>query len=415
MGFLFSILIVGLLSCEREQLAPAKPVEEERSTIDSLTANTSQNKSETISQSELIGNGSGVLELRDISDKKYTIKEGTYTALRFQNIKNVNIDGLGKVKVTNGNVDIGNVDNLTLSGIEIHDYDQAAIYVHTSANNLTLSNIKLKNINNYGVRFDINKKYDGSPSSFSNNIHLTNIHAENIGTLFISQGGIQNDGFYGLIKNFKLTNSKVVNSPYLNGLTSIGCAEDYEMSNNVIDNVNASDKYPNGANNHTGIFYAQGNGKIFNNKATNFQGNLVRAWLFSITKPGIVEIYNNIAYNSTRYSAFELQVPPSTKNFASFKPANAKVYNNTVGKLNTGEPKFFEGRLLDLYQTHGQVEIYNNLTFDMRDDILVHNMSDASTTKITKVSNNHYFKRTQDAINDLINFSSKIVGVGAKL
>src|SRR5690606_19393391 len=126
----------------------------------------------------------------------------------------------------------------------------------------------------------------------------------------ISQGDVKEDGFYGLIKGFKLTNSIVKNSPKLNGLTSLGLAENYEMSNNVVDNVNASPKYPNGLNTHNGIFYAKGNGKIFNNKVTNYQGSVVRAWLLSITKAGVVEIHDNIAYNSTRYGAFELQVPP---------------------------------------------------------------------------------------------------------
>src|SRR5690606_29875818 len=123
------------------------------------------------------------------------------------------------------------------------------------------------------------KKYDGSPESFSENINLINIKADNIHALFVSEGGIQNDGFYGLIKKFKLTGSTITNSPQLNGL-SLGLGEDYEMSNNIIDNVNKSDNYPNGNNNHTGIFYALGNGKVFGNKLTNHSGNMIRAWLF---------------------------------------------------------------------------------------------------------------------------------------
>ena len=94
-----------------------------------------------------------------------------------------------------------------------------------------------------------------------------------------------------------------------------------------------------------------------------------------------------------------------------FKPANAKIYNNTAGKLNTGEPKFFEGRLLDLYNTSGTLEIYNNLSFNNRDDQMINNMSN---TKIIKDDNNQYFKNENDAISDFISFKSKIMGIGAK-
>src|SRR5690606_22194987 len=120
----------------------------------------------------------------------------------------------------------------------------------------------------------------------------------------------------------------------------------------------------------TAIFFARGNGKVHNNRITNHQGNAVRAWPLTISEPGEIEIYNNIVYNSTRYGAFELQVNDITKSITWFKPANAKIYNNTVGRLNTGRPKFFQGRLLDLYQTYGEVELYNNLSFDMFDSVL---------------------------------------------
>ncbi len=416
LGFSF---LLFLFSCEVDPVKPANTqsdnVIDEDPTDEVAQKPDSENPSNPNNNLIMIGNGYGHIELKDIQDKIYTIKPGTYSSISLSNLKNITIDGLGKVIVMKGTVDIDNVDGLTLSGISIEQHDQAAIYIHTAANNLTIKDIKLKNISNYGIRFDINKKYDGSPQSFSENILLENIQAENIGTLFWTdpKAGIRDDGFYGLIKRFKLTKSKVINSPYLNGLTSIGCAEDYEMSYNIIDNVNASDNYPTGSNNHTGIFYAQGNGKIFGNKATNYQGNLVRAWLFSITKPGSVEIYNNIAYNTTRYGAFELQVPPSTENLSSFKPADAKIYNNTVGKLNTGEPKYFQGRLLDLYQTYGSVEIYNNLGFELRDDILINDMSNPQDTKITRNDNNQLFKISNEAVLDLISFKSKIPNVGA--
>src|SRR5690606_32028546 len=125
-----------------------------------------------------------------------------------------------------------------------------------------------------------------------------------------------------------------------------------------------------------------------------------------------VEIYDNIVYNSTRYGAFELQATPSIRELSTFKPANAKVYNNTVGKLNTGTPKFFEGRLLDLYNTDGTVEIFNNLSFNNRDEHLINKMS-GPNTKIIKNENNKYYWNSNEAVFDLNTFKSKISGIGA--
>jgi len=423
MGVVIFLILFSFFGCEVENISPVEPSEnvEEQKTDDSNSETDNESETETNKdsvntqqKSEVIGNGSGKLSLKNVKNKHYSIKPGTYSSFHVENVTNTTIDGFGKVKISKGNINISNINGLVLSGIAVENSQNVAIHIHTSANNLTIQNISLKNISNYGVRFDINNKYDGSPRSFSENIQLKNINAEQIGTLFISQGGVKEDGFYGLIKGFKLTNSIVKNSPKLNGLTSLGLAENYEMSNNIVDNVNASPKYPNGLNTHTGIFFAKGNGKIFNNKVTNYQGSVVRAWLLSITKVGVVEIHDNIAYNSTRYGAFELQAPAYIRKSKHFSPANAKVYNNTVGLLNTGEPKFFEGRLLDLYNTYGEVEVYNNLSFKLRDNLLINNMSSPKDTKITKNTNNRYFPSAENAVHDLTNFKSKFPGVGAR-
>ena len=106
---------------------------------------------------------------------------------------------------------------------------------------------------------------------------------------------------------------------------------------------------------------------------------------------------------------FELQVPPYIKESALFKPATARLYNNTVGRMNTSK-KTFPGRLLDLYNTYSTLELYNNLLFEDNDDIVLNNMSD---TKITTNSNNIYKANYYDAVMDLTNFVSKVQSVGA--
>lgn len=421
MSLLVCVIFLFLCSCESEKIEPTNsdtpdienPNQEELPPVENGNTDPQDTDVNIIE----IGKGSGYLEIKDVEGKEYTIKPGSYTGIRFENVKNTIISGQGKVTISGGEMNFYNVNQITVSNISIENYSQAAINIFDDANNLTLKDLKIKNISNTVITFRKNERYDGSTKSFSENIHLINILAENIQTLFGSQGQIEKDGFYGLIKGFKLTGSKIINSPNLGNAIYLGCGEDYEISNNIIDNVNKSDHYPNGNNNHNGIFHLNGNGKVFGNKVTNDQGNVVRAWLFSITKPGSVEIYKNIAYNTTKYGAFEIQVRDDIKSLPTFKPANAKIYNNTVGKLNTGKD-FFGGRLLDLYQTYGQVEIYNNLSFDLRDDVLrddmlVNNMSDPKVTVITRNTDNYYFKSANEAVMDLINFKSKISNVGA--
>lgn len=412
------LLIFFLFSCEAEQIKPSEPVPapEEEPAVDSTevdkkndeTHEDTENKN-TKRDDVIVGTGSGQLIIKDASDKNFIIKPGTYWNITIEKINNSTIDGKNSVLIEGGDMKISDVNGLEVNGVNFENYSQNAVIIKDDADDLTLKSLRFKNITNTVIVFKKDKKFDGTPSSYSENIQLDNIHAENTGTLFGSAGGIRQDGFYGLIKKFKLTSSTIKNSPILSNAVYLSLGEDYEFSNNIVDNVNLKN------NNHNGIFFAQGNGKAFGNKVTNHQGNMIRAWLFSIDKPNaMVEIYDNVVYNSTRYGAFELQVTPTIEKLSAFKPANAKVYNNTVGRLNTGVPKYFEGRLLDLYQTYGTVEIYNNLSFDLYDDKLVNNMSDTRVTKITKDANNLYRKNSSDAVTDLKSFVSKISGVGAR-
>jgi len=409
MGVLSYILLLFIYSCEDKIIEPPKATPEVEESIppDNISTDDSNNNNNNNNNQDIseIGNGSGQIIIKDIMNKNYIIKSGTYQNITIKNVNNVSITGLDKVKISNGDMYIQNVNELTITNISFENWGQHSINIFDNADNLTLKNLKFKNINNSVIAFNKNKKYDGTPESYSENIQLINIYAENIGTLFGSAGGLKSNGFFGLIKGFKLMRSTIINSPTLSNGIYLNLAEDYEISNNLIKNVNSKN------NDHNGIFHVIGNGKIFGNKITDHQGNGVRAWLLSIVKPdAIVEIYNNIVYNSTRYGAFELQVTPWMYSMSLFKPANAKIYNNTAGKLNTGEPKYFEGRLLDLYNISGTLEIYNNLSFNNRDELLINNMSD---TKIIRNESNQYFKDGNDAIFDLTNFKSKIAGVGA--
>src|SRR5690606_4323768 len=136
--------------------------------------------------------------LKDVKNKKYIIKSGTYSGIILKNIQNTTIESQNNVKIIGGGILIENSDSLTIKGISIEDYNQAGISIRTSVNNLILEDINLKNIANYGIKSFIKNKYDGTSKSYSKNIQLINIKAENVGnTLFISEGDFNEDGFYG--------------------------------------------------------------------------------------------------------------------------------------------------------------------------------------------------------------------------
>src|SRR5690606_32544452 len=115
----------------------------------------------------------------------------TYWNITIENASNISVTGAGKVNILSGDINIRDVNELTVSGITIEECSQTAINIFGDANNLTLKDLIFKNINNYVISFNKNVKYDGSPESFSENIRLLNIQADNISTLFVSAGSIQ--------------------------------------------------------------------------------------------------------------------------------------------------------------------------------------------------------------------------------
>jgi hypothetical protein len=238
-------------------------------------------------------------------------------------------------------------------------------------------------------------------------IKILNCKFENAGGIqYVSH--LEPDGDQEFLNGFEFANNIIKNTDAGN-FAFIENVQDYDIHHNTVDNVNATN------NEHNGIFHMIGNGKFHNNKFTNYQGNMIRAWAFSRgNSTSTIEIYNNIGYNSRKYGAFEIQgfdryiIPGKTT------IANAKVYNNTVGKMNTS--KDWEGVILDLYSYGGTLEYYNNLGFELNYSKpitdMINNMSD---TKIIKNKNNRYFKSVSEAVKDLTSFASKHSGIGSKL
>lgn len=329
-----------------------------------------------------VGNGSGVLELKELTDKNIKIKPGNYDYLNFVNPKNVNIIGNGVVFKNASSITSPFKTNI--SGLSVIG-SRRAFSINGIVKDFVMDNITLKDINDVAIHFTDRSVYNGSENSFSENVQLLNFNCDKIGMFIAQNGVIHNNKIEGLIKRFKLSGSNIRNAPNMGNGLYMGCVEDYEISGNTFNNINALQ------NDHNGIFHMIGNGKVFGNKLTNHQGNMLRAWFCSLTKDGYLDVYDNHVENSRKYGAFELQVTPWMKELSVFKPGKtAKFYGNKAGKLNTDRPKVFEGRLLDLYTSYCEVEVFNNTCFNNADKEIINNMSDSSNTIITRNENNVY-------------------------
>jgi len=368
-----------------------------------------------------LGNGSGDLTIdgRDerLTDKSLIlIKGGTYNHVFIRNLegnldKPIVIKNVGQVSIRD-EMNIENVSEVIIAGNHDDNLEYGftfqnipfrAMILSGDLNGLTLSNMSFKNVKDYVIFIDTSKDW----KTRKERLKILTCKFENAGGIqYVSQ--LESDNDHDFLNGFEFANNVIKNTSAGN-FAYIETVQDYDIHHNTVDNVNE------GNDEHNGIFHMVGNGKFHNNKFTNYQGNMIRAWAFSRgTSLSTIEIYNNIAYNSRKYGAFEIQgfdryiIPGKTT------IANAKVYNNTVGKMNTS--KDWEGVILDLYPYGGTLEYYNNLGFELNYSKpitdMINNMSD---TEIIKNVNNKYFNSVSDAVSDLTGFASKHYGIGSNL
>lgn len=330
------------------------------------------------------------------NDGEVKISEAMYT----NNLSNVTISG-------------DNVENLTY-GIKFENIPYRAISMHGKMNGVTLRNLSFHNVENYVIAGERSNgadlEYNGFPETRTENFKILKCYFENAAQ--INFGGRLNKdtgGDSGLFKDVEIAFNTFQNTPNAGNVCTFSNVQDYNIHSNTLNNINGEN------NNHNGIFHMQGNGNFHHNKLTNYQGNAIRMWLYSRgDRPMTNEIYQNICYNTRKYGAFELQSFDSHFIDGKTTFANAKVYNNTVGKMNTS--KDWDGQILDLYNTRGTLEYYNNLGFEListRSNTIGNMINNMSDTPIIKEQNNLYFSNYDGAVNNITDLVSKFPGVGA--
>ena len=368
-----------------------------------------------------IGTGSGQLILEPLANTNVKIVPGNYDYIYVEKATNVRMDATGVI-MKGGAIDIGQADNFELWGASITDQPYRAISIEYHSNGVYLHDISFKNIGDYTISYHYKGVYDGTDESTSKDWKLERLTFENTSSGFHCDGGFAAEGILNLMRNFKFLNCIVKNCPGIGNVAYVGQVDGYEIAGNIIDNINTRYDDPNAPNGyHNGIFHMTGNGSFHDNKVTNHQGNAIRAWGVSYgAEAEDISIYNNIVWNSWKYSAFELQATPEIQDyFAAYpsrvKPANAQVYNNTAGHLNRSHD--WDGVMIDLYNTGGTLEYYNNLGFEMyRQDQSrpIGDMINMGGPEMIRNENNQYFPSQQEAVADTVTFMSLIPGVGAQ-
>lgn len=331
-----------------------------------------------------VGTGSGALSITQantgaVNGDTIVILPGNYSSIQ---IKDFNMPSSERVTIKNGDGLVGlqgelsldNIKGITLAGtgandiingIKIHDVTGRAVKIYNYWSDVTLSNIEFADVTQEVIATEAdvsNIEYIGTDATLFKNIIITLCSFDNV-QLIAFGGGLngetQDKGLYKDFEIYYCTFSNMGNALYLANVWG------YKIHHNVFTNINLNYETPSLPNGpHNGIITICGNGDCYNNKITNFQGNMIRSWINSRGgTPVYSSIYNNIAYDSWKYSMGEFQTFSFIIVAGKTTFGNARCYGNTVEGMNRSGD--WHGVVIDVYNLQGGTfEVFNNLSID---------------------------------------------------
>lgn len=329
------------------------------------------------------------------------IPAAKYSNITIQNFNRpVTFLNTGLVEIT-GAMNLVNVNNITITGngtsgitqgFYFHDNSGRALQFSRAAHNVTFQYALFKNIGDYVISTDFgNTLYKSTDSTtYCSNIHLLNLEFNNTGQINID-GDVTSVSVIGLVKNLEMAYCYLHDmSP--GDLFFGGALDSYNIHHNTVNNVNTTN------NNDNGIWHVQGNGTFAYNKVTNHQGHAIRAWLVSFgTTPESTSVYNNIVYNSRKYSAFEVQSFSTFLIKSKTTFGNARVFGNTCGSLNMSKDPF-SAVVVDVYGLFGgSCQVFDNLGFNFPVPNPSDNIASQLYTTTPVENNNLYFTSAASA------------------
>lgn len=381
---------------------------------------------EPISEPIFLGSGSGSLTI-DGTDPMFTGKDcisinaGNYSSINISNFSRTGSEPMiiknnGEVLI--GDLNISNCKGVYISGraeieddygFKIIDHYYRPVSISGVFHDLTLRGILIDSPQDYPITNSSTINYLGTKETRHENFKI-------IGCKFIKcsevllAGDLTESVDINLFVGFEFAYNEIIGREWNGNIVGGSNMAQYNIHHNKINNFNTENR------NHNGLFFMQGSGKFHSNIATNYQGNMIRAWMYSrIDFPAPVEVYNNIGYNCWQYSLFELQGIPDRIISGKTIKTGGEVYNNTGGVVDCQD--YWAGVLIDTYSSSDQIQVYNNLGFQMtrKDEVPmdVAGLLNKRGDSVVVMTNNRYFANQEDAVENTINFKSKVPGVGA--
>ncbi len=335
-----------------------------------------------------VGTGSGDLTIdgsvtKFLANSLIVINPGTYQTINIIHLDSVTIQNGTAAVIMDGTsnmyagINFSNCSNDTITRnpdiaatVPFGFICQNNIYRPTTITgvnkNMLFEYLSYSNIGDYTISITDNalKVWDGTDASLQGiNLKFKNCKFDNCNSsIFEVYGDITKSAITGLQRNFEVGFCTFTNS---NGgdLCVGGAVDKFSVHDNYFSNINSTN------NNDNGLFHMIGNGDFYKNYATNYQGHLMRLWSISFGQtPENCLIYDNISFNSRKYSPFEWQSTEGLNVVAAPNTTycNIRLNNNTAGNLNTSQTTAFDACLVDNYSmpAGSTQEVYNNLLYN---------------------------------------------------
>lgn len=343
--------------------------------------------------------------------KVVCLKAGTYNGLDIDGLKvtgpPVVIQNEGLVQFTGG-LWINNPKNVVLSGsgtegiehgIIVRDTGYRGIQFAGKVHTFTLQNVAFKNVPNYVIAWDRpSSVYDGTPDSAFYNNKFLRLKGENVGTFVIFYA--DRDGKKDYILNIEVAYCDVKDSPNMGSGIVLSAAFNVNVHHNRFENVSMK------VNEHSGIIFLHGDGKLHHNYFKHTLGNSMRTWPLSLGSVGSLDMYNNISIDTIKYGMIEVQPFADSIKVGGLNYTNIRIYNNTAGNLNHGRdlpagPALWTAGLVDMYNSMGgKLDIQNNVLFNVnnpRDQTFFINGQGYWVPDLMTMKNNLYFDSAEAA------------------
>ncbi|MBK6610312.1 MAG: right-handed parallel beta-helix repeat-containing protein [Sphingobacteriales bacterium] len=273
-----------------------------------------------------------------------------------------------------------NVD-LYIENITFRNGEYRGLHVEGECDGNVIKNLRFRNIQDVQMIFKGLPDYDGTEATRRDSIIIDGIAVDNCNYNSIALPNAYNS----VVKNCVIDSTTGTQGTAI----EISLGRDIDIFNNTFTNINLAGTV------HNGVIVMSGEGRIFNNRCINYQGDFIRGRAYSIDRAdaqdvGELLVYNNFVWNSRKYGFMEFQMFDTTST-NTYGPGTVhsgrfKAYNNTAGRLRDID---YEkgGSMFSLYTfDRNDHEIKNNVVIFPRTDAPPANVNSQTTAIFNNIS-----------------------------